>query len=139
MKTLHTAYRVTDLARSADFYKKLGFQEIGTVTFESGSVLLMLNLPGNGDEVSLELVFDPTIQSLEIGNGLSHIAVQVDDLDAFLAGMATHGIECDVPQHPGGESGPKTSFVSDPDGYRLELVQWPPGHAESMTRADFEV
>jgi lactoylglutathione lyase len=29
------------------------------------------------------------------------------------------------------------AWVNDPDGYRIELVQWPAGHLEGMTRSDF--
>jgi lactoylglutathione lyase len=137
MKTLHVAYRVQDLDQSVDFYQKVGFREIGRVTIGDGSTLVMLNLPGDGDVVTLELVYNPGMDRLEIGNGFSHIVVQVDDLDATLASLAQHGISFDEPQRPGGEAGPRTSFVPDPDGYRIELVQWPPGHADGITRADF--
>jgi hypothetical protein len=37
----------------------------------------------------------------------------------------------------GGADGPRTSWITDPDGYRIELVQWPPGHADDITKADF--
>jgi hypothetical protein len=37
--------------------------------------------------------------------------------------------------HP---DGPQTSWLRDPDGYRIELVQWPPGHADGITVAEFE-
>jgi len=43
MKTLLTAYRVSDLGRSLDFYDRFGFREIGRVAFEDGSILVMLN------------------------------------------------------------------------------------------------
>jgi hypothetical protein len=36
-----------------------------------------------------------------------------------------------------GPHGPKTSWLTDPDGYRIELVQWPPGHPDGITEADF--
>jgi len=137
MKTLHTAYRVKNLDRSLDFYTKLGYHEVGRVVFESGETLVMLNLPGDGDVVTLELVYDPALDSLDIGNGFSHLVVQVDDLDATLGDLTAHGVAFEQPQHPGGEHGPATSFVHDPDGYRIELVQWPPGHPDEMTRADF--
>ena len=137
MKTILTAYRVRDLGRSANFYFKVGFQEIGRVEFEDGSTLLMLNLPGDGEVVTLELAYDPRIDRIEIGNGFSHLAVQVDDLAATLADLTRKGIEVDGPHRPGGESGPRTAFVHDPDGYRIELVQWPPGHPYGLTRADF--
>jgi catechol 2,3-dioxygenase-like lactoylglutathione lyase family enzyme len=65
MKTLHPAYRVRDLTRSADFYQKVGYREIGRVALADGSVLLMLNLPGDGEVVTLELVSDPRLDPLE--------------------------------------------------------------------------
>ena len=27
-------------------------------------------------------------------------------------------------------------MVTDPDGNRIELIQWPPGHADGITAAD---
>ena len=40
---------------------------------------------------------------------------------------------------PPAEPGPglRTSWLTDPDDYRIELVQWPPGHPAGMTAADF--
>ena len=137
MKSLLTAYRVQDLARSLAWYGKVGFREIGRVSFEGGTVLAMLNLPGDGDVVTLELVDDGGRQPVALGTGFSHIAVQVDDLAATLAELAAKGVTFGEPQRPGGEDGPRTSFLRDPDGYRLELVEWPPGHPDDMTRADF--
>lgn len=137
MKTLHTAYRVSDLARSMDFYAKVGYREIGRVAFETGAILVMLNLPGDGNVVTLELAYDPTIAAVDVGTGFSHIVVQVNTLDTTLADLAAKGIGFDEPQRPAGDHGPKTCFVRDPDGYRIELVEWPPGHPDDMTRADF--
>ena len=53
MKTLHIAYRVQDLERAFAFYGKIGYREIGRVKFDDGSVLLMLNVPGDGEVVTL--------------------------------------------------------------------------------------
>ena len=138
MKTILTAYRVRDINRSADFYAKIGYEEIGRVEFEDGTIRMMLNLPGDGDAVRLELVYEPQFLPLEIGNGFSHLAIQVDDIAAFLADLTGKGIAFDGPHFPGGEDGPRTAFVHDPDGYRIEFVQWPPGHPAEMTRADFQ-
>ena len=97
----------------------------------------MLNLPGDGEAATLELAHDPGIDRLEIGNGFSHLAVQVEDLAATLADLATKGVGFDGPHLPDGETGPKTAFLHDPDGYRIELVQWRAGHPDGITRADF--
>jgi lactoylglutathione lyase len=137
MKTLHTAYRVQDLARSLAWYGKVGFREIGRVPLGDGAVLVMLNLPGDGDVVTIELAYDGGREPFVLGTGFSHIAVQVDDLATTLADLARKGVSFEEPQRPSGENGPRTSFLSDPDGYRFELVEWPTGHPNDMTRADF--
>ena len=53
------------------------------------------------------------------------------------AGLARDGQEIGPLEHPAGPDGPHTAFVSDPDRYRIELVQWPPGHPDGITEADF--
>ena len=45
MKTLHTAYRVTDLAASLGFYSALGYREVGRVGMGDGASLTMLTRP----------------------------------------------------------------------------------------------
>lgn len=76
-------------------------------------------------------------QPVARGTGFSHIAVQTDDLAATLADLAEKGVSFEEPQRPASADEPRTSVLLDPDGYRLELVQWPPGHPDDMTRADF--
>ncbi len=137
MKTLHTAYRVSDLERSLAFYRTVGFHEIGRVAPGDESLLVMLHLPDDGDVVTLELVHAPARGAVEIGTGFSHIAVQVGDLAAVLATLTAAGIACGGIERPGGEAGPAVSTLYDPDGYGIELVQWPPSHADDMTSADF--
>jgi lactoylglutathione lyase len=137
MKTLLTAYRVGDVDRSVRFYASLGFREIGRVRFEGGTTRVMLNLPGDGDFATLELVHEPSAGPVELGSGFSHVAVQVDDLATMLADLARAGITSNGMERPGGDEGPAVANLRDPDGYAIELVQWPPGHADGMTRADF--
>lgn len=137
MKTLHTAHRVGDLDQSLDFYRTLGFREVGRVAPGGETTLVMLNLPGDGDIVTLELVRDPAAGAIAIGNGFSHLAIQVDDLAATLAGLNTAGVAHPGIERPGGEAGAAVCNLRDPDGYRIELVQWPPGHPDDMTSADF--
>jgi lactoylglutathione lyase len=132
MKTLHTAYRVADLSKSLDFYLRVGFEEIGRVPLPGDVTLVCLKLPGDA-VTALELVDDPAARPIEIGNGLSHIVVQVDDLTGTVARLSEGGITCGPIERPG----PVTSWLSDPDGYRIELVEWPPGHADGVTAADF--
>jgi len=53
VKTLHTAYRVTDLAASLGFYSALGYREVGRVGMGEGGSLTMLKWPpGHPDGIS---------------------------------------------------------------------------------------
>ena len=133
MRTLHPAFRVADLDASLDFYLTVGFEQVGRVALGDGRALVMLKLPDD-PFVALELVHDPAIRQIEQGNAFSHLPVQVDDLEAFVARLSQEGLECGPVEKPG----PLVSWLTDPDGYRIELVEWPPGHPAGMTAADFE-
>ena len=54
-----------------------------------------------------------------------------------LADLAAKGIAAEPPGLPGRADGPRTSWITDPDGYRIELVQWLARHADGITKADF--
>jgi lactoylglutathione lyase len=61
----------------------------------------------------------------------------VEDLPGTVARLAAHGLRADAPSSPDGSEEFWTTWLTDPDGYRIELVQWPKGHADGLTRADF--
>ena len=136
MRTLHSAYRVTDLVVSLDFYTALGYVQVGRVGIGDGASLTMLQFPGE-ELVTLELVDRPADGPVEVGNGFSHLAVQVDNLSVTREALLHMGLKPGPVELPGGPDGPQTAWLTDPDGYRIELVQWPPGHAYGMTAADF--
>lgn len=135
MKTLFPAIRVTNLDASLSFYRSVGYDVVGTVVVDVGTRLVMLALPEEA-EVSLELVHRPADGPVS-PCGLDHLAVQVDDIAVARKLLIDGGYEPGEVEAPGGTGGPRTSWVADPDGYRLELVQWPVGHPAGMTRDDF--
>jgi len=136
MKTLHPAYRVIDPIASLAFYMALGYVQVGRVDVGDGASLIMLKFPSEA-MVTLELVYRPTDGPVDIGTGFSHLAVQVENLSATMKSLAQAGLKPRPVERPGGPDGPQTSWLTDPDGYRIELVQWPPGHADGITEADF--
>ncbi len=136
MKTLHTAYRVTDLTASLAFYTALGYREVGRVDLGHGNSLTMLRFPDE-DVVTLELAHRPVDGDVEIGTGFSHIVVQVEDIVATVETLTRVGLRPGPLDHHEAPDGPTTSWLTDPDGYRVELVQWPPGHADGLCDADF--
>ena len=136
MRTLHVGLRVSDLNRSLAFYAAVGYTIVGTVEGTPFGTLAMLRLPGDCF-VTIELVHDPANGTAGPGTGISHLVVQAESLDELLAHLAAQGIAAEPPALPAGTSGPRTAWLTDPDGYRIELVQWPAGHSDGMTEADF--
>jgi lactoylglutathione lyase len=134
MRTLHVGLRVADLERSLSFYANLGYEQVGTVPETELGSLTMLKLPDD-EFVALELVHDPTHGPVEPG-GLSHLVIQVEDVHTTVAHLAARGIQAEEPGSPDGSADFWTGWVSDPDGYRIELVQWPDGHPDGMTWSD---
>jgi len=136
MRTLHVGLRVSDLPRSLAFYQAVGYTVVGTVEGTAHGTLSMLQLPDD-PFVTIELVHDPARGKAGPGSGISHLVIQVESLDTAIADLAANGITAEPAGLPGGAGGPRTSWITDPDGYRIELVQWPPGHADGITKADF--
>jgi catechol 2,3-dioxygenase-like lactoylglutathione lyase family enzyme len=135
MRTLHVGLRVADLDESLEFYSRLGYDVVGAVPATGLGSLTMLKLPSDAF-VSLELVHDPEVQTITAG-GLNHLVIQVEDVHDAAGRLAALGIGVEEPTSPSGSEDFWTAWLTDPDGYRIELVQWPSGHAEGLTSADF--
>ncbi|NEM06163.1 VOC family protein [Geodermatophilus normandii] len=136
MRTLHVGLRVTDLERSLAFYRALGYEVVGEVPGTGLGHLTMLELPGD-EFVSIELVHDPAQGDVRPGTNLSHLVVTVDSMRTTVTGLTAAGVEVEAPTSPDGSADFLTAWITDPDGNRIELVQWPAGHPEGMTSADF--
>ena len=136
MRTLHFGLRVADLDRSLAFYTALGYEIVGRVPETPLGELTMLKLPGDAF-VTIELAHDRTEGGREVGAGPSHFVIQVESMDATVAELSARDIEAEPPVSPDGSDDFRTTWIVDPDGNRIELVQWPSGHAAGMTATDF--
>ena len=137
MRTLHLGLRVADLDRSLAFYTAVGYEVVGQVPETGLGHLTMLKLPGD-EFVTIELVHGPNGVPVDTDTRLSHLVIQVESMDATLTGLAARGIDAEAPTSPDGSDEFRTTWIVDPDGNRIELVQWPAGHAAGMTATDFE-
>jgi lactoylglutathione lyase len=95
----------------------------------------MLKLPDD-DFVALGLVHSPRIARIE-PQGLHHLVIRVESMTATIADLAGGGVAAEPPSSPDGSEDFWTSWITDPDGHRIELVQWPAGHADGMSESDF--
>jgi lactoylglutathione lyase len=122
---LHTMCRITDPEKSRAFYEALGFTFAGDFDIVRDGELEATNYFFSiGDQESvLELTFNHDGRSYDLGSGYGHIAVGVDDLDGSLAKLREQGIEPEREPYAVREGGSRLTFVRDPDGYRIELIE----------------
>jgi lactoylglutathione lyase len=124
MSLIHTCYRILEIDRSVEFYKALGFDEIGRIPIREEAINVFMGLPDDGPEPRLELTYNlDQSEPYEIGTGYGHIAVSTEDLDLALERLAEQGIEPERPPYTIRDGGNRLCFVRDPDGYRIELIE----------------
>jgi lactoylglutathione lyase len=122
---LHTMVRITDPAKSREFYEALGFRFSRDMDIVRNGELEATNyFYSIGDQENvLELTFNHDGRRYDLGDGYGHVAIGVDDLDATLAALSEHGIEPERPPYQVRKGGSRICFVRDPDQYRIELIE----------------
>lgn len=125
MRILHTMLRVGDLQRSIDFYTKvLGMSLLRTSDNpEYKYTLAFVGYGSNPDHAELELTYNYGVDSYEQGTAYGHLAISADDIVAACAAVKANG--GNVTREPGPVKGGSTviAFVTDPDGYKIELIE----------------
>ncbi|MGE9266489.1 MAG: VOC family protein [Verrucomicrobiales bacterium] len=124
IKFLHTRIRVSDPAASIAFYQKLGFELGEQKKSPQGNELAFLNLPGN--EHFLELTHSPDYK-VDFPEDLMHTAVGVPDIVLYCDKLEKDGIEIwpDGWREKFTSGERKMAFVTDPDGYEVEILERP--------------
>lgn len=122
-KLLHTCIRVMDLEKSLKFYEEaLGLKETKRKDFPDDEFTLVFLSDESGEyEIELTYNYNPE-KPYEIGNGFSHIAVSVEDLEASRERHLKMGYEVTELGGLPGEA-PRYYFVTDPDGYEIEVLR----------------
>ena len=129
MRLLHTMLRVGNLQRSIDFYTQvLGMQLLRTSENPDYKYsLAFLGFEGgNPGQAEIELTYNWGVESYEMGTAYGHIALGVPDAYAACEKIKTAGGQ--VTREAGPVKGGTTiiAFVTDPDGYKIELIQRDP-------------
>ena len=131
MNLLHTMLRVGNLQRSIDFYTQvLGMRLLRTTQRpEQQYDLAFVGYGANPEHAEIELTYNYGVERYELGTGFGHIAIGVPDAaaacDAVRAKAAALGGA--ITREPGPVKGGTTmiAFITDPDGYKIELIERP--------------
>lgn len=132
MRILYTMIRVADLDRSLAFYTgPMGMTMFRREDYPEGRFTLAFVGYGNteDDGATIELTWNWDAQSYDKGLGWGHIAIGVDDVAAACERLKALAVCIVRPAGPMAFVSPQRyeaetiAFISDPDGYRIELVE----------------
>lgn len=124
---LHTMLRVGNMTRSVDFYTKvLGMNLLRTTERPEQKYSLAFVGFGRGNldgQSEIELTYNHGVESYQMGDAYGHIAISVSDAYATCEKITAAG--GNVTRAAGPVMGGDTviAFVTDPDGYKIELIQ----------------
>ncbi len=120
---IHVCYRVINLEASERFYTEaLGFGISRKKDFpDAGFTLSYLTSPGLPFEIELTYNYDQK-EPYVIGNGYSHLAVSVADLEGSHQRHTEMGLN-PTPLKGLSDGESMFYFLTDPDGYRIEVVR----------------
>lgn len=126
MRLLHTMLRVGSLQRAIDFYTQvLGMTLLRTSDNpEYKYSLAFLGFEGgNPGQAEIELTYNWGVDRYDMGTAYGHIALGVPDAYAACERIRANG--GNVTREAGPVKGGSTviAFVTDPDGYKIELIQ----------------
>ena len=129
MRVLHTMLRVGDLQRSIDFYTRvLGMQLLRTTRRpEQQYDLAFVGYGTNPEHAEIELTYNYGVASYDLGTAFGHIAIGVPEVAATCAALREKAAALGgaITREPGPVKGGTTviAFVTDPDGYKIELIE----------------
>lgn len=116
-KMIHENYNVANLEKSIEFYNKaLGLKEVRRKNADDGSFIIVYMANENSDfELELTWLRDMD-RPYDLGDCEFHLAFRTDDFDGAYKLHKEMGCICY--ENPG----MGIYFISDPDGYWLEIV-----------------
>ena len=125
MRLLHTMLRVGDLQRSVDFYTRVMGMTLLRRSENAANhySLAFLGYGSNPEHAEIELTYNHGVDHYELGTAYGHIAIGVSDIHATCDRIRGGGGQ--VTREPGPVKGGTTviAFITDPDGYKVELIE----------------
>lgn len=123
-KYIHSMIRVLDEAASVEFYDRcFGLKVADRLDFDDFTLLYLSN-GESGTELELTVNKGRT-KPYDLGDGYGHVAFSVEDVDATHARLTAEGFAPRklVDFAPAGEVIARFFFITDPDGYEIEVLQ----------------
>jgi catechol 2,3-dioxygenase-like lactoylglutathione lyase family enzyme len=126
----HVGIFAKDWDETLNFYTKtLGFKEAFTFKDKDG------NVTTSYIQMNKENFLEIARATPERPAGLNHVGIWVDDIKATVASLRRRGVKVDDPR-AGNSKAPLTNVV-DPNGVRLELLEYTPDSLQKKAMESF--
>jgi catechol 2,3-dioxygenase-like lactoylglutathione lyase family enzyme len=126
----HVGITAKDWTEALNFYvNTLGFKEAFTFKDKDGTVTTSYL------QMSKENFLEVTRAAPGASGGLNHAGIWVDDLNATIARLRQRGVTVADPRI-GNSKAPLTS-ITDPNGIRIELLEYPPESLQQKAMATY--
>ena len=125
----HVCFTVSDLEASIDFYgNKLGFSRAFDFINQEGKRFgVYLHISGRN---FIEL-FEGNVDKRAPRQSYAHICLEVDDINNTISNLRAKGIQTSDAKL--GSDNSWQSWLSDPDGNRIELHQYTPESKQNLS------
>ena len=129
MRLLHTLLRVGNLQRAIDFYTQVLGMDLLRTTHrpEQQYDLAFVGYGGNPGLAEIELTYNHGVDQYDLGSGYGHVAIGVADVVATCNALRSRAAALGgaITREPGPVKGGSTviAFITDPDGYKIELIE----------------
>jgi lactoylglutathione lyase len=123
--------RVGDLQRATDFYTQVLGMTLLRVTRrpDQNYDLAFVGYGSNPEHAEIELTYNYGVSQYELGTAYGHIAIGVPDVAATCQAVRDRAAALGgaITREPGPVKGGTTviAFITDPDGYKIELIERP--------------
>ncbi|SJZ37884.1 lactoylglutathione lyase [Selenihalanaerobacter shriftii] len=121
---VHACIRVLNLEKSIKFYKEALDLEIARKRDFPKYEFTLVFMKNQNNDFEIELTYNyDRKEPYTIGDGFSHLAVTVKDIQAAYKKHKKSGYEVSDLKSLSEEAEGGYYFLTDPDGYRIEVIQ----------------
>ena len=125
----HVGFRVSDLEKARSFYTGiLGYQEAFALKDDSGKISMAFFKVNDGQYIELSPGAAPD-------DRLTHYAIETPNIEKLRAMLEDRGLAPGKIQK--GRDGNLNCSIKDPDGHRVEFVEYRPGSLHTNARGKF--
>ncbi|MDD7306584.1 MAG: VOC family protein [Peptoniphilaceae bacterium] len=120
---IHVCIRVFDLEKSINFYREAFDFVVTRKKDYPDDKFTLVYMASEAGDFELELTYNYNHEPYTLGDGYSHIAFEVSDLEKSYQDHKEKGFKVSDLSGLSDDKIPNYYFITDPDGYDIEILR----------------